>query len=410
MAADIIIVGGGIMGLCTAWQIRRRSDVKILVLEKGRGLGEGSTGASSAVCRHRYTLSEMVELARDGINAYRDWPAFTGLLHPRAQFHQDGVLWINDRGRTWAEQERDRMRHLEIGAEVLSSQDVRDRFPAISTCLTPPDLIEGTPHQCREEGDFLFESTGGYFEPVDALNDLAEVLSAHDVAIRFNSRVRSIRTAGGIATGVELESGEQLDTGTIINTTGPWCNELLEPLGLTGRWPLKPTRIQVLHVDRPSFVPGRIPVCCDLVGGIYFREQNRGQQIVIGSAMEEDEREVVDPSDHATWVDNDFVAAKMHALVHRLPTLPSTSRATGYVGLYTVNQDDVHPIVGRTEIGNFLVANGFSGHGFKIGPAIGSLLAQAVTGERRDYDTDVSAEFLAIDRESLEVDARNVMA
>lgn len=410
MRPDIIIIGAGIMGLCTAWQIRRRSNASILVIERGRGLGEGSTGASSAVCRHRYTLDPMVELARDGINAYKDWQAFTALATPRARFHQDGVLWINREGKGWAERERDRMQSLEIEAEVLTHEEVAGRFPALSTCTITPDLLQGTPHNCSQEADFLFETAGGYFEPVDALNDLAEALSRSNVAIQYNSKVDSITLNNGAATGVRLASGETHSSDVVVNASGPWCNEILRPLGLAETWPLKPTRIQILHLDRPPEVIGKIPVCCDLAGGIYFREQNRGQQIVVGSTLEDDEREVVDPDSYANWIDDDFMAAKLHALTHRIPALSTRTRATGYVGLYTVNQTDVHPVVGATPVSNFFVANGFSGHGFKLGPAIGSLLAQTITGEKSNFDTAVPADFLSIDRASLTVDAMNVMA
>jgi glycine/D-amino acid oxidase-like deaminating enzyme len=85
MKYDITIVGAGIIGLSIAFQLARRSNLKILVLEKGAAVGEGSTGASSAVCRTRYSIDDMLHLARDGIAAYQDWQTFTGLSNPRAR-------------------------------------------------------------------------------------------------------------------------------------------------------------------------------------------------------------------------------------------------------------------------------------------------------------------------------------
>ena len=398
------------MGLSTAYQLARRSNLKVLVLEQGAGLGEGSTGASSAVCRHRYSIDAMVELARDGINAYRHWQEFTGIDQPVAKFHPDGVLWLQADGKAWADKECDRMQRLAIKAEVLDEHEVHNRFPSLSTCLTSPDLITGTAHDCNQSGHFLFETDGGYFDPVDALTDLREALSKKNVQVRCNTKVRAITTASGRATGVELETGQRLSSGMVINTTGPWCNDLLEPLGLAGQWPLKPTRIQIIHIDKPAAIAGKIPVCCDLVGGIYFREQNRGQQIVMGSTLEEDEHEVVDPSNYNNWVDDEFKIPKLHALKHRIPDLPRNLTVAGYTGLYTVNQTDVHPVVGVTEIDGLFVCNGFSGHGFKIGPAIGSLLAQQITGDILDFDTQVSPDFLAFNRTPLSVDSLNVMA
>ena len=407
---EIIIIGAGIIGLCTAYQISRRSRASILVLEQGAQLGEGSTGASSAVCRHRYSLDDMLVLARDGIDAYRNWPAFLEMQQPLAEFQNDGVLWITGKGRTWAESEQARMAEHAIAAEVLTSDEVRNRFPALSTCIVEPDLEHGAAHDCTDDSGYLFETDGGFFDPVNALNDLYQVLKQKNVEIQFQSKVAALDLPGGKVHGVRLASGETITADCVVNASGPWCNEILDDIGFEIPWPLKPTRIQIIHLDKPPEMSGKIPVTCDLAGGIYFREQNRGQQIVVGSTLEQDEREVVDPSDYKTYIDDDFKHAKLHALHHRIPTLPYRGSVKGYTGLYTVNQEDVHPVVGKTPVDGFYIANGFSGHGFKLGPAIGSLLAQAITGDTADYDTTVSPEFLAFDRAPLSVDAKNVLA
>ncbi|MDA0979395.1 MAG: FAD-dependent oxidoreductase [Proteobacteria bacterium] len=408
--ADIIIIGAGIMGLCTAQQIARRSALRVLVVEQGASLGLGSSGASSAVCRHRYTQDEMMMLARDGIHAYRHWPEFTGLPAPRATFHNTGALWINPAGKNWADVESQRMAAMDIRASVLDTAVLRERFPAINPCLTPPDLITGAGHACDSGSSFLFEEDAGYFDPVDALQDLAEAVTSAGVRISMHTSVARIITSGGSVTGIQLKDGRRIGAGMIVNATGPWCDRMLEPLGLAGRWPLSPVRIQVIHLNRPEAVQGTIPVVCDLVGGIYFREQNNGQQIVLGSTLEEDEREEVNPDSYRNWVDDHFKASKLHALQHRIPALPAHLGVTGYTGLYTVNTADVHPLVGPTEIEGLFVANGFSGHGFKAAPAIGSLLAQQLTGLQSDFDTRVSSDFLAFDRSPIPVDAHNVLA
>ena len=126
---------------------------------------------------------------------------------------------------------------------------------------------------------------------------------------------------------------------------------------------------------------------------------------------EDDEREAVDdPDDFRTETDDDFEAVNLHVLHHRLPGLPSSGRIRGYCGLYTTNREDVHPVLGPTEINGFWVANGFSDHGFKLAPAVGSMLAQAITGERREFDTDVPLSFLAVDRKPIGLASKNVLA
>ena len=410
MTYDIIIIGAGIVGLSTAYQIARRSSLSVLVLEKSNTLGSGSTGASSAICRHRYSQDEMITLARDGILAYRNWTQFTGIAEPKAEYHQDGVLWINNEGATWAKRQHTRLMNLDVEALVLSQDELNESFPSISTCLKSPDLKTGLLHRCTPGNSLLFEPEAGYFEPIDALNDLLVAATRDGVEIMFNSLVNKVSTRSGRATGVQLESGEQIDSGLVINVNGPWCNHILAPLGLADRWPLKPTRIQVIHINRPHELHGKIPVCCDSVSGVYFREQNRGQQIIIGSTREEDEREVVNPSNYNDWVDDKFKATRLHGFAHRFPNLPDNLKVTSYTGLYTVNQTDVHPVVGETEIHGFYLANGFSGHGFKIAPAIGAQLAREVTGAKSDFDTEVQSNFLAFDRRPLSVDGKNVLA
>jgi len=91
---DVAIVGGGIMGMSIAHQIARRSDISVVVLEKGLGLGEGSTGGSSAITRQRYTKIESVRVARDGNIIWRNWSQYLGTSDPNGRLHDIGVLWM----------------------------------------------------------------------------------------------------------------------------------------------------------------------------------------------------------------------------------------------------------------------------------------------------------------------------
>jgi glycine/D-amino acid oxidase-like deaminating enzyme len=167
----------------------------------------------------------------------------------------------------------------------------------------------------------------------------------------------------------------------------------------------------MLYRDRPPELPGEIPVTADLEGGIYFRTQNRGQQLIVGSVLEEDEQEAVsNPDDFDRDADEDFRHVKLHILHHRLPGLAAHGKVMGYSGLYTMNRDDVHPVVGATAVDGFWVANGLSGHGFKLAPAIGSMVAAALTGDRLATDTSIPIEFFAIDREPIRLESKNVLA
>ena len=132
---------------------------------------------------------------------------------------------------------------------------------------------------------------------------------------------------------------------------------------------------------------------------------------MLGSVLEQDEREVVaDPDSFERDADELFRQRTLHALHHRFPLLPYRGKIRSYCGLYTVNREDVHPILGRTELDGFWVANGFSGHGFKLAPAIGAMLARAISGRKAEFDTDVPIEFLSIDRAPIALESKTVLA
>lgn len=411
MHYDIVIVGAGIIGLSTAWQIARRSSLRVSVLEKGAGIGEGSTGASSAVCRYRYSLDETLELARDGISAYQNWQQFTGLATPRAEFQSLGVVWMPGADTQWADREHLRLQSKGIATAVLDDHELGQRYPAMSNCTRAPDFVTAAEHDCHGGGSHLLELDGGYMDPVAAAEDLAEACRGAGVDICFNANVSAVHTQAGRVSGVSLQGGRNITTPLLLNAAGPWCKDLFQQAGLSVPWQLCPTRIQILYLDRPPELEGDIPVALDMASGIYFRTQNRGQQMIVGSALERDEQELIDdPDNFDRDIDSEFSQRALHALHHRFPALPYRGRPRGYSGLYTVNRDDVHPILGESAIGGFWLANGFSGHGFKLAPAIGSLLAQRITGVRSDFDSALPLEFFGIDRAPIQLDTRSVLA
>ena len=248
-------------------------------------------------------------------------------------------------------------------------------------------------------------------DPAGAMEDLVEACRESGVEVRFRSEVTGILRQGGRVSGVQLAGGETIATPLVVNAAGPWCRRLCEAAGLELPWDLRPTRVQVLYREYPIDELGAIPVTVDMVGGIYFRTDHGGKQLIVGSVLEEDElEEVADPDEFDRFADDDFRLVKFHVLDHRIPGLPQHGRVQSYCGLYTTNRDDVHPVIGPTEVEGFWVANGFSGHGFKLAPAVGSMVARAITGETLESDTPVPISFFSIDREPIELESKSVLA
>jgi glycine/D-amino acid oxidase-like deaminating enzyme len=412
--ADIVIVGAGIMGLSVAHQISRRSDERIVILDKAPNVGEGSTGASCAILRQRYTHAEQVMVARDGLHAHANWGRYTGIGDPRAGLHRSGVLWMMGEDRSGLEPVHDLMGGLGVGVEIIDGATVRDRFPALNTCSNPFDLTGEVEHECNEHDVFLYETESGYFDPVSACQDLLDAVRAQGVEVRFNTAVTDVRTAGGRVAGVDLADGSSIDAPVVVNAAGPWAAQLAAMAGFDfSPWTIKPIRAQVIYREWPTDeVPGPLPVVGDDSGGIYFRPEASGQNILVGSIREEDEQEIVDDPDvfnnniDASWRD-----LKIHALHHRIPSLPYRGQVTGLAGMYTMNFEDVHAVVGPTSLDGFVVCNGFSGHGFKESPAIGSMLAHHLADlERDEFDTDAPLDFFGIDRTPISMEEKNVLA
>lgn len=409
--ADIVIAGAGVIGLCAAVQLARRSTARIVVLERAATIGAGSTGASSAICRHKYSLPEMITLACDGIAAYRHWTEFLGTSDVLARYQDIGVLWLGNGDPEWTQRDFGQMSKHGVRTVLLDDDELRSRFPSINPCLRTPDLGAAEEHRCAGGGVHLLELDGGYIDPVDVLNDLLANARARGVDVRFRTEVEGIETAGGRVSGIRLADHTIISTPVLISATGPWCMSLFAKVGLASPWRLEPTRIQMAHIDRPPEVVGNLPVTVDQVGGIYFRTQNRGQQIVVGSIQETDERELVpDPDQFATYADDEFMRSKLYVLEHRLRGLSEVRRPRGYSGLYTINRHDFHPIVGPTPIEGLLVANGMSGHGFKLAPAIGALIARILAGPTDSFDTRVDPSFLAFERAPIALKSLGVVA
>ena len=408
--ADVVVVGAGIIGSSIGYQLARHGLRDVVVLDKGMGPAEGSTGASSSICRCRYTNPEVVRLAFHGQEAYGNWAEFLQIPQPLSGLNRAGVVWMMGESADRVEEVANRLRSQGVAAQSIGGDTLEQEFPALSACSAPFDLSGEVGHECSPGEAFLYEPDGGYADPVGANQDLIEAARSLGVEVRYRSQVTGVMKSAGKVVGVELADGSRIESNLVINAAGPWCNQLNAMAGVELRWTLTPTRVQTVYRDWPVEL-GRLPVGADASTGIYFRPESGGQQVLIGSVLAEDEEEVVaDPDEFKRAPDLGFTQIKLAALHHRIPALEPRGQVSGIAGLYTINREDVHPVVGPTEVDGFWVANGFSGHGFKLAPAIGSMIAQAVTGSTMPLDTDVPMSFFSIDRDPIGVDSKSVLA
>lgn len=408
MTSRVVVVGAGIIGSSISFQLARHG-VDVVALDKGSGPAEGSTGASSSICRCRYTFPEVVRLAFHGQEAYGAWSDFTGLEETRSGLQRTGVMWMMGESSEKLQADAAKLVSQGVAAEVYSPDDLARDFPALNDCGEPFDFTGEVEHVCRPAEGFLYEPNGGYADPVGANQDLIEATRLRGGEVRFGAQVVGVTEEGGRVTGVRLADGTAVTGDLVVNAAGPWCNRLNEMAGVDISWSLTPTRIQTVYRSWPDDL-GRLPVGADSSTGIYFRPQG-SSQLLVGSVLPEDEEEVVsDPDDFKRTPDQEFTAIKLAAFHHRVPGLEARGGVSGIAGLYTINREDVHPIVGPSGKDGFWLANGFSGHGFKLAPAVGSMVAQAVSGESGEFDTDVPMSFFGVDRAPLQLAVKHVLA
>lgn len=463
---DVIIAGAGIMGLNVAHQLWRRAPrSRILVLERATGLGHGSSGWSTGFLRAHYSLDETVRLALDGIAAFKSWPAYLGNLRASDTFTETGALWMLGKSKAENEAMQVRLSRFGISSDVLNACSLSARFPLINTEPYPEFTEEGdiVPQPAGQEGlSALFEEGCGYVDPAACLHDLLATVRANGVDVRFNVEVDSVLVSASTCRGVRLADGQELHAAHVVNATGPWFDRLMKSADVRMSTTAVPTRIQVAHKRVPEEYLS-LPFTADAWGpsGIYFVPRKASKQLLFGSIAQRFESETVEPDACNRSLDPDVRQSFLHCLLHRLPNLCAKGEIVGFSSMcakqrpqmrvcatprpsllplpasysgccsrtnkmngayhsprspvppcrYTVNIDDAHPMVGETHVRGLWACNGFSGHGFKLAPAVGSLLAQQITGVRTDaWETDVAWDFLGPYRAPLMLKQNSVFA
>ncbi len=399
--ADVVVIGAGIIGASVAYQIARRSNLKVILVDKADGPAMGSTGASVAISRCRYTVPEVVRLAQSSQLAYRSWQDFTQLGVTNSDYLELGALWVFDKTSKELAEDLDRLTENGVAAEILYAADVAEHWPELNKCVQPIDFVRPHDHECRSGESFLYENTAGIADPAGANSDLIDSCRRHGVQVTFGQGVSELVMDGERVSGVLLEGGDRIHSDIVINAAGPWCNWINDFAGAQQKWTLTPTRIQLILREWSESDP-QLPITFDGSTDSCYRLERSGQQILLVSPEISQFMETIDnPDDFRGTPDQQCVETTLAAFMHRVPGVKHSGRTTGVCGLYTVNEEDNHPVVGPSEVEGLWLANGFSGHGFKLAPGIGAIIARLLTGESASFDPDVDENLFAIDRAPL---------
>jgi sarcosine oxidase subunit beta len=354
---DVVIIGAGIMGCSTAFQLAQRG-LKVALLDK-KSIGEGPTGQSSAIIRQHYS-NELT--ARMALHSLRVFQNFQEQVGEDCGFRRTGfVVLVEARDRAGLEANVELQRRVGIHTELLSPETLREILPGMQTA----DLVEAA-----------YEPESGYADPYQTVNAYARAARRLGVHLYQETEVTGIRFAGGRVAGVDTATG-RFDAPQVLNTAGAWGARVARLAGI--ELPIASCRVQVAFFRRPAGHEADHPVVGDFVNTIYFRSET-GSLTLVGLIDPAEAEAVVDPDAYNQRLDSDFVLDVGERLVARYPAMELSESTGGYASLYGITPD-WHPIVDEVPAGSGLYAcAGFSGHGFKLGPAVGLMAADLLTG------------------------------
>jgi glycine/D-amino acid oxidase-like deaminating enzyme len=238
---------------------------------------------------------------------------------------------------------------------------------------------------------FGYERRGGYGDPYQTAQAFAAAARRDGVTIRQDAAVAEVLSGRGRVAGVRLADGEVVQAGTVVLAAGPWSVALAAPLGID--LPIRVCREQILLVA-PGRDLGSVPVLSDLACLQYIRTEASGDLLCGNSDLHA--LEFADPDNYRNSADPEFVDAAVGKLARRFPGLPDAAVSSSYAGCYDVTPD-FNPVISRTQVDGLVLAAGFSGHGFKISPAVGALIADLVC-EGTSSDPDVPEQDFRLSR------------
>jgi len=361
--ADVVIVGGGVTGCSTAFQLARRQVGRVLLLERDT-IGAGPTAKSIGIIRLHYSYEPLVRLAARGLELFTRFEALTG---SPADFTQVGFLLLATADQLPAVEENVALqRRLGVRTSVLAREEVRRLDPRM---------------RVEDVAGAAYEPDAGYADGYAATAGFARAARRLGVEIWEGTRAARIVTRDGTVTGVETSRG-LVETPALLVAAGPWTPAILATAGVAV--PIQASRQQVVHLEPPrAFGPLRL-VIEDMAQGFYTRPESHAG--ALAGVLEQEAEQIVAPEAYNQGVDFAFVDRVSRLWAHRFPGAAEAQVRGGYASLYDITPD-WQPVLGPVEgIAGLYLAAGFSGHGFKLSPALGECLAALIAGARPEID------------------------
>jgi len=348
--AEIVIIGGGVMGASTSYHLAKRGFKNIVLLEKEEYFGTGATGRCAGGVRYQFSTEINIKLSLQSLPMIEQ---FKEELNQDVNYKQYGYLLVATN-----QNEVNKFKHnvelqnkLGVPTEFLTGDKVRKRLPLMKF----DDALAGT-----------FNQKDGTVDPNSVVMGYINAAQKLGVQTISNVEVIGINVSGGEIESVQTNLGE-IKTRTILNVAGPWSSQIGKMAGV--EIPVTPLRRQMFTTNPLKEIPEDFPFVIDFSKSLYFHREGDG--LLIGMSNQ-NEKPGYDQN-----VDENFELANLEAAIERMPLVEKASRASHWAGLYEVTPD-AHPIYGATDVKGFFLCTGFSGHGFMHGPISGKLMSEFI--------------------------------
>lgn len=356
--AGVVIVGGGVMGVATAYELAH-AGVRDVVLLEAAGFGEASTCRAAGGVRAQFSDEVNIQL---GARSLETFESFTQRFDQDIDLHQVGYLFCLDSDEALRTFERNAELQTALGLEsvIVSPEEAKRRSPYLST--------EGLVAAAWTPRD-------GHCTPESVVGGYVRAARRAGATLVSGCRVTGIDVVDGQIRAVETEGG-RIETDTVVCAAGAWSRQVGEWAGV--HLPVDPLKRQILITEPIPGLRPDTPFTIDQATTLYFH--NEGPGLLIGMSYFAQE------PGFSTAQTDDWLEELAEAMDRRIPSLADVGFASGWAGLYE-NTPDHNALIGEARgVSRFLYCTGFSGHGFLQGPACGEVVRDLYLGRQPFVD------------------------
>jgi len=396
---DVIVIGAGIIGTCTAFELAKKG-YRTLVVDKLSAAGFGSTSNTCAVIRLHYSTPDGVAMAREGYFYWIDWPRYLGVVDETgtARYNNTGCMLLKTEKNKYLENVMASLDELSVVYQELDTVGIAEKLPFVNTRgygppVLPSDERFGNPTGDSLAGAIYIPESGYINDPQLSVHNVQRAAEAQGAEFRFHAEVAEVLTQDGRAAGIKLADNTELHAPVVVNVSGPHSFIINRMAGVEDEMAIttRPLKQEVCYVPAPEGIDYNLQgmLVSDGDVGCYSRPAI-GNQVLIGS--EDPECDVLDWVDDPDDYDQSFTAqwrTQVLREAQRIETLPIPHKPRGLVDLYDCTPDWI-PIYDKSSLPGFYMAVGTSGNQYKNAPVVGLLMAELIEKVEagQDHDND----------------------